>query len=159
MYVGLREAATRHSLLRVGRRTPFRMPVKHAELKSFQIAPFSSFPHDSGPITVSTVAPFFAGIYDFRRIVRLVQTRLQRLQRGVGGPHECAARTVSGFDGIHTGLFADPIVVLRLALQAFRRPPAMLDKARRSPPGPITGFRSRGGLARKSAPFPGDNQP
>ncbi len=60
---------------------------------------------------MSTVAPFQV-FGDFRRIVRLVQTRLQRLQRGGGGPPMNALLDlVSGFDGIHNRFVRRDLIV------------------------------------------------
>lgn len=73
-------------LLRIGCRA-VGVPVKHTELKAFQIA--FLIPGQRSHYGIHGVR--FQVFGDFSRIVRLIQARLQRLQRGVGGPNECAA--------------------------------------------------------------------
>ena len=76
------------------------MPVKYAELKAFQIA--FLIPGQRPHHRIHGVR--FQVFGDFSRIDRLIQTRLQRLQRGVGGPDERAAWVLFlRFDRVNNG--------------------------------------------------------
>ncbi|XNM47943.1 hypothetical protein ACLK17_21210 [Escherichia coli] len=76
------------------------VPVKYAELKAFQIA--FLIPRQRPHHGINRVR--FQVFGDFSRIVRLIQARLQRLQRGVGGPDERATWIlVFRFDGVNNG--------------------------------------------------------
>ena len=91
------------------------MPVKHTELKAFQIA--FLIPGQRPHHRINRVR--FQVFSDLRRIVRLIQARLQRLQRGVGGPDERAAWVLFfRFDRVNNGFVRrNLIVVLRLGHQ------------------------------------------
>ncbi len=96
------------------------MPGKDPELKAFQVA--FLIPRQRAHHGVYCRA--FQVFSDFRRIVRLIQACLQRLQRRVGGPHEGAARILFlRLDRIHDRFVRRHlVVVLRLGYQqAFRR--------------------------------------